>query len=235
MLRGESILNPNRKEDGNPDGGTLLPLPSDEQFRKLFDETVRDAYAVSPEARSGHFQAAKAIYAALSVDAGDRDTSLLDRDRWKQSIDMATGGMTDYNGRRIPLPYGVTHDQFRDGLLRRLESLAYSGRINERWGKFGALQLDTNFSPDQAFSRLRSLPLLPVGEGRYALVVGEALLVDAEGKVVEIDFSVSAPFRPSGGLRLSTDEPTTAELAAAQKPLTGRAIPDKRPLKLAKP
>jgi len=219
MLRGESILNPNRKEDGKPDGGELLPLPSPEQMRKAFDDKIRDAFAGMASARSDHFQAARAIYAALSVDAGDRDTSVLDRDRWDQAIDMATGGVQRYRGRNLLMPYGFDLSQFADGLARRVEDLLETGRVDQRWTKSGMLDL----------------PLQAVGDGRYAFVVGDALLVDKEGKVVEVDFQASLPFRTSGhALRAVAEEPTAAELAAAAKPATGRALPRKAAIQVAK-
>lgn len=219
MLRGESILRPNRKEDGNPDGGTLLPIPSDEQMSKLFDDTVRDAFAGMPHARSDHYQAARAIYAALSADAGDRDTSVLDTDRWERAIQLATGGVEKYRGRNILMPYGYDPSMFRDGIARRVDDLIQGGRLDEQWTK----------------SKLLDLPLMAVGDGRYTFVVGDALLVDRKGDPVEVDFQTSTAFRTSGhGLRAAAAEPTAAELAEASKAVTGRADPRKQPLKLAK-
>jgi hypothetical protein len=164
MLRGEAILRPNRKEDGSPDGGKLLPMPSPTEMRRIFDDTVREAYSGMPTARADHFQAARAIYAALSSDAGDRDTGMLDSDRWKQAIQMATGGIQKYQGRNIVMPYGFENSQFRDGLARRVEDIVEGGRLGPEWTK----------------QRLLSLPLQPVGDGRYAFVVGDSLLAQRE-------------------------------------------------------
>lgn len=219
MLRGESILRPNRKEDGAPDGGKLLPMPAEKEMRRIFDDKIRDAFAGMPQARSDHFQAARAIYAALSVDAGDRDTSMLDSDRWEQAIQMATGGVQKYRGKNIVLPHGYESSQFRDDLARRVEDLTMSGRLDSKWDR-GAL-LD--------------LPLESAGDGKYVFKVGEADLIDKAGNVVVVDFETSAPFRTSGfGLRAAVEEPTAEELAAAQKPVAGRALPTRKPAVVAK-
>lgn len=208
LLRGESILRPNRKEDGSPDGGKLLPMPAEKEMRSVFDDTVREAFAGMPQARSDHFQAARAIYAALSADAGDKDTSELDSDRWEQAIQLATGGVAKYRGRNIPLPYGFEPGQFKDGLSRRADDLAVSGRLEGVWTK----------------SRLLDLPLEAAGDGKYVFKVGDADLVDKQGNVVVVDFGTPVPFRTSGyGLKAAAEEPTTEEIEAA----TGFDLPRK--------
>lgn len=209
MLRGESILRPNRKEDGSPEGGKLLPMPPEKDMRRIFDDKVRDAFAGRERARSDHFQAARAIYAALSSDAGDRDTQLLDPKRWEKSIELATGGLASYAGKRIPLPYGLDASGFRDGLARRVDDLVAGGNLDGQWTK----------------SKLLDLPLEAAGDGKYKFKVGDADLVDKNGQVVKVDFNMSAAFRTSGfGLRAAAEEPTPAELAEAQQPVTGRAL-----------
>lgn len=206
LLRGDSILRPNRKEDGSPDQGKLLPMPAEKDMRRIFDDQVRDAFAGMPNARNGHFQAARAIYAALSADAGDRDTSILDTKRWEQSIEMATGGFANYGGRRVPLPYGQDFSQFKDGLVRRVEDMLERGTLEGVWTK----------------SKLLDLPLEAAGDGKYKFKIGDADLVDKQGNVVKVDFSQPAAFRTSGyGLKAAAEEPTPAELEQAEKPFLG--------------
>lgn len=212
LLRGDSILRPNRKEDGSPDQGKLLPMPAEKDMRRIFDDQVRDAFAGMPKARADHFQAARAIYAAMSADAGDRDTSLLDNKRWEQSIEMALGGVASYGGKRIPLPYGQDFSQFKDGLSNRVEDLVASGRLDGEWTR----------------GKLLDLPLEAAGDGKYKFKIGDADLVDKQGNVVKIDFGQPAAFRTSGyGLKAAAREPTPAELQEAEKPFLG--APRKRP------
>jgi hypothetical protein len=212
LLRGSSILRPNRKEDGSPDGGKLLPLPAETQMRRVFDDKVRDAFAGMPSARSDHYQAARAIYAAMSSESGDRDTSVVDPDRWAQAIKLATGGIEKYRGRNLVLPYGYEFGQFKDELARRVESVVERGTLG----------------PDWTTSRLLDLPLEPVGDGRYVFRVGDAVLADGRNPVV-VDFGTSAPFRTSGhSLKQAIEEPTPAELMEAQRPASFRAISGKK-------
>jgi hypothetical protein len=213
LLRGDAILRPDQKADGKPDQGKLLPMPAEKDMRRVFDDQVRDAFAGMPNARADHFQAARAIYAAMSSDAGDRDTTILDTKRWQQAIDMATGGFASYAGKRIPLPYGQDLSQFKDGLAIRVEDLTASGRLDDKWTR----------------GQLLDLPLEAAGDGKYKFKVGDADLVDKQGNVVKLDFSLPAPFRTSGfGLKQAAQEPTTGELEEAQKAVTGRALPHKK-------
>ncbi len=161
MLRGESILRPGKKSDGKPDGSGLYPMPPEQDLRQRFDDYVREAFSGKPEARNAHYQAAKAVYAAMSVDAGDRDTKVLNADRWEQAINMAIGQIEKYNGRRVVLPAGHDYSSFRDGLRERLDTLAASGRLDPSW----------------TAGRLRDLPLENVGDGRYVLKSGDGVVV----------------------------------------------------------
>lgn len=160
MLQGQRILQPPRKEDGQPAGGKLLPMPSEKDMQVAFDNTVRDAFAGMPQARSDHYQAARAIYAKLASDAGDKDTSVLDSDRWEQSIKLATGGIEKWNGKRIVMPWGFTSGQFKDGLYRRIDDLVASGALPK----------------EMTAGKLRDMPLEAIGDGRYVFRAGDGVL-----------------------------------------------------------
>lgn len=202
MLRGQSILQPSKKSDGKPDGAGLYPLPPETDLRRNFDNHVREAFSGKPEARNAHYQAAKAIYAALSVDAGDRDSKVLNQDRWEQAITMAIGPIEKYQGRRIVMPHGYEYSQFRDGLRQRIDNLVGSGRMDPSW----------------TAPRLRDLPLENVGDGRYVLRAGDGVVVDKESKPIFLDFNIGLPFRTSGHGLERREEPTAAEIAEASEP-----------------
>lgn len=161
LLRGQSILRPSTKTDGKPDGSSLLPMPEEKDMRARFDSVVRDAFAGRGEARNAHYQAARAAYAALSVDAGDRDTKVLNNDRWEKAIETAIGKVENYRGRRVMLPTGYDFSQFRDGVQERLNDAAASGRLLPGW----------------TTARLRDLPLENVGDGRYVLRSGDGVVM----------------------------------------------------------
>ena len=209
MLRGEAILNPPRTADGKPDTGKLLPMPNDAKMRLDFDNTVREAFADNANARSDYYQAARAIYAAKSSTAGDKDTTVLDSDRWQESIRLATGGIDSYNGKRVVLPWGKTLGEFRDGLNDRINLVASNGRLPD------------GVTP----SRLRDLPVQPIGDGRYVFRAGDSVVMEkpAPGKTprpLVIDFNQAPAWIPSGGMVPTT--PTADELGNAKDVYRGR-------------
>jgi len=166
ILRGQAILHPNRKEDGSPDKGKLWPMPQgqdEKTMHQLFSDYERDAFAGHPQARSAHYQAALAIYAAKSTEAGDA-SGVVDSTRWKDSIRLATGGIDRYNGRSVVLPWGVPYGQFKDGVRARIDELEASGQL----------------PAGMTVGRMRDLPLESVGDGRYVFRAGDGVLVSRE-------------------------------------------------------
>lgn len=172
ILRGQSVLNPNKKEDGSPAGGKLWPMPKETDMQKLFMNYERDAFAGHPQARSDLYQAAQSIYAAKSVEAGD-STGVLDSSRWRESMKLATGGIERYNGKSVVMPWGYDYGQFKDGLRQRIDAVVSSGSLADV----------------VSASRVRDLPVENVGDGKYVFRSGDGVLVDKTGKPVLIDFS----------------------------------------------
>lgn len=160
ILRGQSILRPATKSDGKPDGSGLLPMPPETDMRARFDSTIREAFSGKAEARNAHYQAARAVYAALSVDTGDKDTKNLNHDRWDQAIEVAIGRVEKHAGRQIVLPYGVEYSSFKDGLKDRINQAVAGGQLDPSW----------------TASRLLDLPLENVGDGRYVLRSGDGVV-----------------------------------------------------------
>jgi hypothetical protein len=151
MLRGQAILHPPKKSDGDPDSGSLIPMPSEKEMRRSFDNTVREAFTgMADNVRSNYYQSARAIYAAKSMDAGDKDTSNLDGDRLDESVTLAVGGIEKYNGKRTILPNGYDKSQFKDEIKRAVYDLELNGRLGE----------------GMTASKLEDLPVQPFGDGR---------------------------------------------------------------------
>jgi hypothetical protein len=205
ILRGQAILRPSTKSDGKPDSSGLLPMPPELDLRMRFDSYVREAFTGKPEARNAHYQAAKAAYAALSIDAGDRDTKIFNSDRWEQAMETAIGRVDKYNSRRIVLPHGIDLGEFKVGVRERIDDAARSGNLDPTW----------------TASRLRDLPLENLGDGRYVLRSGNGVVVDKRGRPVVINFNLIPSVPP--------DEPTEEELAAAQQAATGRIFQRRAP------
>lgn len=198
ILRGQDILQPKRKEDGSPDRGKLWPMPSDTDLRKAFQSYERDAFAGLPQARSDYYQAAQAIYAAKSADAGD-STGVLDSKRWEESIKLATGGVERWNGKATVMPYGMTRGEFRDGLKLRIDALAASGNID----------------PAVTSGKLWDMPIEIIGDGRYVFRAGDGVMVGNDGRPLVVDFNQAPP------LKLPTQPAAMGETPAGA--VTGRA------------
>ncbi len=181
ILKGQAAMRPKRTEDGTPDKGKLWPMPEMKKMEQQFANYERDAYAGKPQQRNAEFQTAQAIYAGLSIQAGD-STGILDGTRWDQSMKLATGGIERWNGKAIVMPWGMDRGNFKDNLYRRIDDVVDSGRL--------AQGMDA--------SKLRDMPLESIGDGRYLFRAGDGLLVDKNKKPIIIDFNQSAAFRASG-------------------------------------
>jgi hypothetical protein len=210
MLRGQAILRPSTKADGKPDGSGLIPMPPEADLRSQFDNYTREAFAGKAELRNAHYQAAKSIYAALSVDGGDKDTKSLDSKRWEQAMEMAVGKVDKYNGRRFVLPYSMDYGTFKNAISDNIEDLVdRSGPANVRLNEMknlsqdqqkvqvqeltkpGTYALDPSWTP----SRIRDLPVEAVGDGRYMFRVGDGVLVDRAKRPVIVDLNRSVAHR----------------------------------------
>lgn len=144
MLRGQAMLQPNRKEDGQPDKGKLWPMPPEKEMDEAFSSYEQGAFAGRPQLRSAFHQSAKAIYAALSADAGD-GTAVFDSDRWEQSVKIATGGIEKYNGKAIVMPYGYEKGEFKDAVRRKTDQIMIRSEGAVTFGP----EYDTTLTADQ--------------------------------------------------------------------------------------
>lgn len=173
MLRGQEILNPPRKEDGSPAGGKLWPMPKMADMELQFKSLEQDSMKGLPTMRSDLQQAAFAIYAAKTAEAGDT-TGTVDSKRMRESFELAIGKAQRWNGAYTIIPHWSTPGQFRDGVKQRLEAFAASGLLD----------------PEQA-RRAYDLPLELAGEGRYRVRSGDSILKDKQGRDVIIDLSAA--------------------------------------------
>lgn len=190
ILGGQSILHPNRKEDGTPEKGKLWPMPKDEDLDKSFQSEERDAFAGNAQARNGFLQTAKAIYAARSVEAGD-SSGVLNSGRWQEAIRLSTGGIERWNGKSILMPWGMPKGDFKDGLYRRIDDMVGSGQIDPKLA-----------------GQLKDLPLESVGDGRYVFRAGDGVMVTPMPKFT----AQGKPVLPNADGTGSTERTITIEM-----------------------
>lgn len=195
MVRGQSILRPNKKEDGTPDRGKLWPMPPEKDLRDQFARYERDAFAGHPQVRNDYYQAALAVYAAKSADTGDASGDI-NSDRWDKSIRLVTGSIEKWNGKSIVLPYDMERGAFKDGLYARIDQITGSGLLAE----------------GVTTSKLKDLPLEPISEGKYVFRTGDGVLVGKDGKPIIIDFNApSSKSRYKSARRVSERDLTAQD------------------------
>lgn len=171
ILRGQSILTPNRKEDGSghEGGRALIKMPEEKLLLSDFNAQTGDAFKGKEQAADLFHQTAKAIYAARAAEEGDYSGNY-DSNRWKAAINLATGGIEGHNGAKIVLPYGMPYDKFQNVLAARVADLVKTS------------------PPIAATTRdLVRLPLENVGDGRYLFRRGAGYVVDTSGRPLVVN------------------------------------------------
>lgn len=173
MLQGEDLLNPTEaagKRDGK--GGTF-PMPADGQLRLSWTKYTGNAYSADAETESASYQAFRAVYAAMSAQAGDY-TGVINTDRARAASEAATGGVVNVNGNNIVLPYGLREREVRDELVRQWD------RTKASTG-YGGVPFD-------------SIDLITIGDGEYAVYAGTGPLRDSASRPITLRVKRSDPW-----------------------------------------
>lgn len=171
ILRGQAILTPNKQTDGSGHAGgqSLIKMPGNDLMLSEWNSETGKAFQGKEQAADLFMQTAKAIYAARSAESGDY-SGILDANRWRSAINLATGGIQSHNGEKLVMPYGLGYDQFQDRLKAQAETLAKSA-----------------LSVSQV--ELMRLPLENIGDGRYLFRRGSGYLVDKNGRPLVADLN----------------------------------------------
>lgn len=177
MLAGEALLNPTKGAKTQDGAGKPMAMPAENLMNGEFATTYDAAFAGAPQARSAAYQAAKAVYAALSAEAGDF-SGVLDSKRWKTAAQLATGGAARVNGGAIILPWGMDEAALVDRVARVLSSEQKAGRL-----------------PGPLEQMLRA-PLENAGDGTFRLRRGTGYWTDKSGAPYRID--IYKPLSGSG-------------------------------------
>ena len=89
-----------------------IPMPKDTDLRLEFSDMVKDAFAGDAQGASMSYEIAKDYYAGVMAKKGVVSGEI-DSDTWKQAVNVATGGVHDYNGMgNVLLPWGMSSEQF---------------------------------------------------------------------------------------------------------------------------
>lgn len=147
--------------------GKDFVMPKDAELRESFAEKVGDTFSGDISGASSAFSVAKDAYAGLMSKKGNLSGEY-DDDTWTQAINIATGGIHDYNGMgNIMLPWGMDIDDF-------------DARVNRSWGKI---------APEVGRQSNEKIGLKSFGDSQYLIKQGSGYILNKDGSPVVIDLT----------------------------------------------
>ena len=156
----------------------LLPT-KDAALRQTQQDYFGNALSHMPPAQAAMYEAALSLYAKSSAEAGDLN-GVVNSKRLKNALDRVTGGILNYNGKRIVAPRpGMSQHEF-DALVQGLTD-----------ADLGPLPRADDGSPVGAEAIRRNSVLYSTHDGRYLVSVAGVTLFDPLNptKFWEIDLS----------------------------------------------
>ena len=162
-----------RGQQAQRDGKVKEDRARETGWRAAIATEIGNAYP-NEELRNRMVDAAYAVQVGLAAE-GDADVS--------RAVRLATGGvMTQADDSKVPLPYGWTERELRDGLR------SYpAGKLPQQM-RAGPATL----TREQLVEQLPNALLVHAGQGRYAIRAGSGFITDEAGRRVVLDFSGSA-------------------------------------------
>ncbi len=113
----QTILSGSAARRGTKDAKGIA-MPKDTELLPDFTDIVKDAFAGDANGASMAYEIAKDYYAGVMAKKGVVSGEV-DADTWKQAINVATGGVHDYNGMgSVLLPWGCQQINLINRLIR---------------------------------------------------------------------------------------------------------------------
>ncbi|EBU7576489.1 hypothetical protein DK674_16450 [Salmonella enterica subsp. enterica serovar Newport] len=145
-----------------------IPMPKDTDLRLEFSDMVKDAFAGDAQGASMAYEIAKDYYAGVMAKKGVVSGEI-DSDTWKQAVNVATGGVHDYNGMgNVLLPWGMSSEQFDKQVDQAWEAQVTGAGIKAPPGQYG---------------------LQSYGDSQYLVKLGTGYLLKDDGTPVVIDLT----------------------------------------------
>ena len=165
ILKGEELLNPS-EETKKLIGKASYPMPTETLLRPAWASVVGDAYRGDVQSELVSYQAFRAYYAAEMAERGD-NTGRYDSTIAKRAARAVSGGVTDWNGSKIILPFGMPADTTLTILRSQFDKYRGVASI-----------------PKDA--ELDDYELMTIEDGKYAVLQGTTPLVDNNGRFVVV-------------------------------------------------
>lgn len=167
IVRGDLILKPTEAS-----GLKAPPFPSNEHLQGTFEEQTGGLFQGNATDRDRLYQASRAVYAGLTQDAGVY-SDVKDDDRWKEAIQIASGGIVDVAGffstaRRVIKPPSMSASDF---------SAAVSSVTPEQVQSAGGA---AGWAPEQVAAVIRDGSIKNAGQG-YVVMDGVHPIMKADG------------------------------------------------------
>lgn len=145
-----------------------IAMPKDTDLRLEFSDMVKDAFAGDAHGASMAYEIAKDYYAGVMAKKGVVSGEI-DSDTWKQAVNVATGGVHDYNGMgNVLLPWGMSSEQFDKQVDQAWKSQVTGAGIKAPPGQYG---------------------LQSYGDSQYLVKLGTGYLLKDDGTPVVIDLT----------------------------------------------
>ncbi|ELU2493797.1 hypothetical protein QOQ01_001813 [Salmonella enterica] len=145
-----------------------IPMPKDNDLRLEFSDMVKDAFAGDAQGASMAYEIAKDYYAGVMAKKGVVSGEM-DSDTWKQAVNVATGGVHDYNGMgSVLLPWGMSAEQFDKQVDQAWKTQVTGAGIKAPPGQYG---------------------LQSYGDSQYLVKLGTGYLLKDDGTPVVIDLT----------------------------------------------
>lgn len=145
-----------------------IPMPKDNDLRLEFSTMVKDAFAGDAQGASMAYEIAKDYYAGVMAKKGVVSGEI-DSDTWKQAVNVATGGIHDYNGMgSVLLPWGMSAEQFDKQVDQAWKTQVTGAGIKAPPGQYG---------------------LQSYGDSQYLVKLGTGYLLKDDGTPVVIDLT----------------------------------------------
>lgn len=145
-----------------------IPMPKDTDLRLEFSDMVKDAFAGFFFKQKTAYEIAKDYYAGVMAKKGVVSGEI-DNDIWKQAVNVATGGVHDYNGMgNVLLPWGMSAEQF-------------DKQVNQAWNE---QVVGTGIKTPPGQYGLQSY-----GDSQYLVKLGTGYLLKDDGSPVVLDLT----------------------------------------------
>ncbi len=145
-----------------------IAMPKDSELMPDFTGIVKDAFAGDANGAAMAYDIAKSYYAGVMAKKGVVSGEI-DNDTWKQAVNVATGGVHDYNGMgSVLLPWGMSADQFDKQVDQAWKTQVIGAGIKAPPGQYG---------------------LQSYGDSQYLVKLGTGYLLKSDGTPVVIDLT----------------------------------------------